>query len=307
MELIIEPKHIPTFIHIPKNAGTYVLSWFQMLNRVFCLKTEKNNIKGWTSERVRRHLVQLPNNKQLTCCIHTPTDIHLNSDAVIRDKKDTHCDSVALDDFLNLITSGNIEVFSISADPIGTGMSDNFKAIDSICATSNKSPCYFTILREPLSRAKSMFEYIKSDESSHEPTHKMYGEQNFHQFVCSLNLEDSWLIRHILNLSDNELLHESHYRQCCQILDRIKIYDIQQSPKAVDEIMGICYGLQKSDVEKRALSIDENKSSYSYNFKFSDLSIKEQETFLTRTYFDRKLYEKYVMREKFPGFKCFEN
>ena len=84
MSINPHPNHMPVFHHIAKNAGTYVLSWMMMLCRKYNIDIGKNKIPGWTSRRIRRSIVLLEDGKQLTCCIHTPTDVANINDAFQR-------------------------------------------------------------------------------------------------------------------------------------------------------------------------------------------------------------------------------
>jgi len=308
MELVSTPKHIPTFIHVPKNAGTYVLSWFHLLHKVYCLRLQKNQEEHWSENNIRRFIVRLSNNKELTCCVY------VNNNQIVTTEIDSHTNSIKLVDFLNSLNDKSLEVFSISVNPIGTGMKESFEAVDLICKSIHKDPCYFTILREPFSRAKSLFEYLNKENSKHEPSHNCFKLKNFHDYIASYYVEDSWIIRHILSLSQNSLiepsdfiLNKNHFLRCCEVLDGVRVYDMYDVDQAINEIISVCYGINQNDAKGHFglhlnSYINFNHTNYDHNYKFTDLNASSQLSFLSRTYWDRKIYEHFVMRNKFPGF-----
>ena len=62
----------------------------------------------------------------------------------------------------------------------------------------------YTTIRDPFERAVSLYNYINSSISSHEPNHKSLGLLTFDQYISSSEAEDSWLIRNLLDLPDSE-------------------------------------------------------------------------------------------------------
>ncbi|MAR66738.1 MAG: hypothetical protein CL833_05745, partial [Crocinitomicaceae bacterium] len=83
MSIIKDPEYLPVFHHIAKNAGTYVLSWAQMLCRRYHLMRGDNQQQCWTANRIRRVLVQLENGRQLTVIYYTPTDLTGSPDGIL--------------------------------------------------------------------------------------------------------------------------------------------------------------------------------------------------------------------------------
>ena len=181
MSINPHPNHMPVFHHIAKNAGTYVLSWMMMLCRKYNIDIGKNKIPGWTSRRIRRSIVLLEDGKQLTCCIHTPTDVaNINDAFQRRPESDEVTDYVELEPFIAAIVSGDIEPFSISVDPMEPGLAAPRLAIDKIMSASKRDhQLNFTVLRDPYERCKSLYNYLKSDSSKHEPTHNSIFSENF--------------------------------------------------------------------------------------------------------------------------------
>ena len=83
MSIIKDPEYLPVFHHIAKNAGTYVLSWAQMLCRRYHILRGDNTQQCWTANRIRRFIVKLKDQKELTIFYYTPTDLTGSNDGVL--------------------------------------------------------------------------------------------------------------------------------------------------------------------------------------------------------------------------------
>ena len=165
-----------------------------MLCRVYSIEMGCRTTPGWTSDRIRRSIVNIGDHKQLTCVIYTPTDVHINNEHFKSNPSgDGNSDWVDLGHFVEVIESGEIEVFSVSVDPVGDGasnMPDDYshgynqhrQALQLIQqATGHEHLLNFTILRDPWSRAQSMYNYLTTDASAHEPNHGTIQAEDFHQ------------------------------------------------------------------------------------------------------------------------------
>ena len=290
-------QYLPVFHHIAKNAGTYVLSWMMMLCRKYNIRLGNNQTPGWTSKRIRRSIVLLKEGKQLTCCIHTPTDVATINNNFKKDKfSDEVTDYVDLEPFIDSINNGDVEVFSISVDPTVPGVSIQRDAIEKIKhASKRKYALNFTVLREPFERSVSLYHYIKSDKSKHEPTHDSITSSSFLEYIQSDELEDSWLIRHLLDMQDSQVIEPRHFTLANEYLQYFRISDMGGVDELINNVFHGSYGILQSDVEPKVVAthINKNKTDKKLKFKFEDLDPTIQQTFLDRTYWDRKLWERY--------------
>lgn len=297
MSIIKEPKHLPVFYHIAKNAGTYVLSWMMMLCRKYNLHLGKNQLPGWTSNRIRRSIVLLKEGKQLTCCIHTPTDVATINNNFKKNKfSDEVTDYVDLESFIDSILNGDVEVFSITVDPTIPGASIQRDAVEKIKHASKRDhELNFTVLRDPFARSVSLYHYIKGDKSKHEPTHDSIASANLLEYLESSELEDSWIIRHLLDMQDSQVIEPRHFTLANQYLQYFRISDISGVDELINNVFHGSYGILQSDVESDVVAthINKNKTCKKTKIKFEDLDSTIQQKFLDRTYWDRKLWERY--------------
>ena len=300
------PSLLPVFYHIAKNAGTYTLGWMMMLCRVYSIEMGCRTTPGWTSDRIRRSIVNIGDHKQLTCVIYTPTDVHINNEHFKSNPSgDGNSDWVDLGHFVEVIESGEIEVFSVSVDPVGDGasnMPDDYshgynqhrQALQLIQqATGHEHLLNFTILRDPWSRAQSMYNYLTTDASAHEPNHGTIQAEDFIKYINSDELEDSWFIRNLLNLSDDTIIEPKHLTACDQYLRHWKVKSIQDTDQLIDQVFHGAYGVMRSDVEAEVVDVWRNNTPNKIKLEFNELDDQTQQTFLDRTYWDRKLYERY--------------
>ena len=335
MSIIHKPKHLPVFHHIAKNAGTYTLSWMQMLcRRYHILRGDNVPQQGWTASRIRRCLIELSEGNQLTVVYYTPTDLSgdpcwvmKNSDCTNPDgsldghklaqaqidfvnqrfpSEDGSTNHIPLDLFIEFVKNKEIEPFSISVDPMhwgGIQQLNSFgwlsaeEAIQKIIQTCEREKAInFTLLRDPYERAASLFYYLKSEDSSHEPNHNCLESEHFEQFLLSRELEDSWFLRNLIGLNWNEEIQQEHFDLACsKYLQHFAISDISGVDNLIDSVFYDSYGIRQTDVEDRVVQANISKNSTTKKIKipFYGLDLTTQQTFLDRTYWDRKLWERY--------------
>jgi hypothetical protein len=326
MSIIKDPEYLPVFHHIAKNAGTYVLSWAQMLCRRYHILRGDNRQQCWTANRIRRALVQLPDSKQLTVIYYTPTDLTGLPDGILEfsdckkpdgsiDKNilpnaqnsyihsilkqgtDPQTNIISSDKFIQFCESKDIVPFCVIIDPMEPGWLEARKCIDLIINKSErKHALHFSILRDPYKRAQSLFHYLTSDESWHEPTHDSIQAKNFEDYIQSDEVEDSWFLRSLMDMPDSAIIEPYHLTFAHEgYLKHFRIADTSKVDDLINNVFHGSYGILQSDVEDWVLknNIHKNSTPNKLKIKFEDLDPIIQQKFLDRTYWDRKLWERY--------------
>jgi len=333
MSIVHSPTHLPVFHHIAKNAGTYVLSWAQMLCRKYHMMRGDNRSWHWTSAKIRRGLITLIDGRQLTIIYFTPTDLTGSNLGIFSlipgleqeskdDKRrlvlnaqlnyinglypsggDEVTNIIPEEDFLNFIKNGDVIPFCVIIDPMDSGWKEARLYIDKILEASKRNSClYFTVLRNPYNRAQSLFHYLKGEESSHEPTHNLIQAKSFQDYIQSDEIEDSWFLRSILDMPNDQVIEPYHLTLTDEWLRHFRISDTSKVDDLINNVFHGAYGILQSDVEDHIVksNLHRNATPNKLTIKFEDLDPTVQQNFLDRTYWDRKLWERYCKNVDIP-------
>lgn len=283
---------IPIFLHIPKNAGTYVLSITMTLFRHYAIK--KNWNAGISYLNLRRILLQKNGTQIATLFVCDPEEVR-NAKNFEQHNTHQYCNIVDVELFSTEIKNGKLLLFSIIIEDNGIKLIKN-GFFDSLCNQNNLIPVYYTILRDPFDRCQSLYNYITSSSSIHEPTHGKIQFKTFEEYLSSNQLEDSWLIRNLINIPDSREITEEDFWQSCFILNQFKIKDINNVDLLFNQVFNECYGIDQSvvPIKYNYGEINKNSTFKKNKCSFNELDEKTKTYFLKRTEFDIKLYKKYI-------------
>ncbi len=290
----IEPPNIPVFLHTPRNAGTYVLSVTMAFFRFYGLQTGWRKKRDWNLD-LRRYQVLNNHRKQLaTLFIYDPKETRKCSKSIEPHPQCPNTSTVDLDGIGSVLQELNdraTDLFAIIIEPRGVGLVKN-GFFGMICEQAGKRPEYFTVLRSPYERAFSLYTYLTSSSSRHEPTHGIITASSFEEYVRSSQLEESWLIRNLCGIFDGGPITEGNFEEACLILNNFKMADVLKTDALIDGIFEKCYGLNRSAIQD---AIDFNKNATSgVKPNLCDLDEETQDLFLKRTEFDLRLYEHFL-------------
>jgi len=285
---------VPVFLHIPKNAGTYVLSWIMKLFRYYGIAKKWNNHVGWNL-CLRRLLITHENRVILTAFVYDKTNECKSNSFFNKVENDEYCNQTTLLYFLSELLNKRFFVFAliIEADGFSFFRQGLMVLFNQILDTT--SVCYM-ILREPFDRAKSMYSYINSTFSAHEPTHNNIKSKTFHDYINSSELEDSWLIRNLVGVSNNEEIQNTHYNDTCKLLHTFKIKDISKVDDLINEVFLECHNIAQSSIPDHMIDINLNNNSKKNildTISLNSLDEHTKNTFLKRTHYERLLYSNF--------------
>ena len=292
---------VPVLVHIPKNAGTYVVT------------TALRRLVHWHSSNKTGYVRLLKVTSQrsiftVICNFHTSEHKedpyimqHLDS---IRKGEHTHrlgrCSDATLERYLN---KGDMDVLFCVADAevldsesghvdMRTGLFECHRVIN----RAGKQPLNFTMLREPYSRQRSLYTYLMSDQSKHEPSHGMFEASTLEQFIAGDQVEDSWFIRVMLGMHHSVPLDMAWYNTCCDFLDhhRFVIRDIKHTNELLKQLLLQCHGCTE-DMETYEEHGNNTRYDKQDKLPFDQLPVAVQKRFQHRTRFDQMLWDRYCI------------
>ena len=269
---------IPLFYHIPKNSGTYV--YHSMLNAARLYNENKVQVIRVILEEkyVMAKLIVIDN-------LHFLNEY--DGFASLNSAKITW--NLRVDGLTEDILQ-QLSIHSVFIEARGFRHTEtSLKSLFLFLAKFNLHK--FIILREPFSREQSLYNYLTSDKSKHECTHGIFKNVSFEEHVMSKQIQDSWLIRSLLNIPMGEQLTEDHFNKTCEKMCNLNVYDIKDTDEVVKEMLLKCFNIQNFDIESAANKKHDNIYK---KIKFEELPLSSQNIFKERKYWDQKLYNYFI-------------
>ena len=285
MELTQQPKNIPVYLHIPKNAGTYLIHVF---TNYFV------RLGGNASELMVQRLTVFGDDFNLTLFVKFNSD-YWKTDENIKEHhfsaaRARKCGFPTLKTYMD---NNQLYVLAIVIEPEDGELRPSFSKTCQILNLCESKGVYFSIFREVFSRQQSLYNYITGEESSHEPSHNSIKETSFLEYLSSDSLEDSWLIRSTTGMKADWPITGFWLNQCYNFLDNFNflIKDIKNTDDIINEVLFSCFkeGLSDSDTNTTM----RNSTKIKNKITIEDLNKETKQTFLDKTYWDRKLWERY--------------
>jgi len=274
MNLLNMPKtKIPVFFHIPKNAGTYVYnvsfrlvaSRLNVAGRIYNLQVKKGGLTAYRLICSAKNVLS-EKYKKIN---------KTNDQAIVVDY-----DDLELDDL-------NLHFVEVCSSSFGSYKEELYKKLP-----NNVEPYEFLLLREVYSRILSIYSYLTSPESSHEPTSGLFGNKTFIEYLNSDQLESSWLIKSLLNLPEVTVINENHYRNACDILEGMLVCGVSATDSCLSTVFKKCHDFQNIELSNQ--KIYRNKTNKKTEQPFNTLDEATKAHFIQQTKWDRLLYEKFT-------------
>jgi hypothetical protein len=180
---------IPVFIHIPRSGGTYLKNKVKGFFRLYLNSFYKNNPFIYKDTGDARFIIY--RNEKLiikTISVKKNNKTILNVFCLDRySKNETEYEDMSLDCFFERMKE--LDIFSMVLE------ANSIKSKFNILKKINRILCvdfsFYAAIRDPEERLVSLFYYLKSDTSSHEPTHQIFKSESFEDFVDSSEASES--------------------------------------------------------------------------------------------------------------------
>ena len=302
-------KAIPVFVHVPKNGGTYIYNSIRAAARFFLKKIcelDPSNFSDSDDFRfIYRHDKKFPlreiniqEDGKVVFTIFSTDKIEnfLEKNNFVETDESIYYIDLSDDRIKNIISDSDI--FAAIVQPRGIKhlkyeVFENF-----FCLSDKNIFTFYFPLRDPVERLKSLFFYLKSENSRHEPTHGMYKSSTFEEFIIN-EAPDNWIVREFSNEKNDEIpFSEEKFAEFLSSINRkaFLFYSIDEIDKMIDKAFKI-YGFSfikdvpKSLKEMLVKYNSNNKNNWSYEKNESTESTEDIKKLYAEKLNQKTLYE----------------
>jgi SAM-dependent methyltransferase len=275
----IKINKIPVFFHVPKSAGSYIRSWQKKvlednLENGFCNKSIIiNNTEGNPILKL-----EIVDDGKLE------TNRYFNKNMYY----DSSVFEISIKDFKTWKKENQIKIFSCTI--LSYGFCIHEELLDLIKEISNKDLVNYIIIREPLDKEISFYNYIVTEKPHHEKDVIKLKSKSFKSYVESEEMSDSWLINSLVNAK--KPITEKDFDKTIEILKDFLVFDFDMIDHAIKKINKICYNIDLK-IDYNA-PINKNKSKIrAGSITREDVSEEIKKIFELRKKWEYKIYEKY--------------
>lgn len=285
---------IPVFIHTPRSGGTYLTNRIKGFFRLYLNSFFKNNPFIYKDNGDVRFIIY--RNKKLiikTISVKKNNKTILNVFCLDRySQNENEYEDMSLDCFFEKMEE--LDIFCIVLET--NFIKKKFNILKKIGRILCVDFSFWAAIREPEERLASLFYYLKSDMSSHEPTHQMFKSENFEDFIDSSEAsenEGSLLASEICH--PDKISDDSYENQVIPFLKKINIFKISNIDYMLKMAFLKRYGIEDdpsiySDVFDSFNKSNKNISADYINRNFN-LSIAGENKLKTITRFDKRIFE----------------
>ena len=289
-------KRLPCFLHVPRSGGTYLLYKSSEFLRLYGLKNNWNNRLNWNLD-IRLIFVSIDSKVIFTAIAYDRLQNYKNNKN-FKPIYGPYSDIIEYEKFIQVCQEDELIISSIAIESDGahlirSGFFDNF------LSKIGLSPIYYCTLREPYDRAVSLYYYINGASSAHEPTHNQIKSNSIEDYLCSYELEDSWLIRVLTGLEDSQEINEKSFEKACQLLSPFIIKDVSKIDELIHEVFSKKFDDASDILNELKTQTDfyKNKSEKKEYPNFLDLKEDTRAFFLERKKYDIGLYKQLILNK----------
>ena len=304
-----EHREIPVHIHIPKCGGSFVRHTLFHLLRLYCLAVRgippvKQGaiiyIGGDDTIGKPPHLIAY--------CFFAPPDVKLTKTPDLADQKIFY--RIPVEKFLELSKKGYLDVFSISATSLilGRKQTEEFNEIERAW-DGEFTLRYFTTLRDPFERAKSLY-YVQKNLRPHLAcfSYEYACLREFEDFCMAHYSEPNWVSRFLAYLFKNDTGAEADGVMTNAIFDslltsmgrKVRVISMRNIGQGLQEVFSEVYspyiGGLAAEIESQGPSECFNRTTKDINFKPEDLREACLNEFKSANSYDIALFQKYHER-----------
>lgn len=276
---ILNKRRVPVLFHVPKNAGTFLIG---TMTRFFVRLLDGD--RNTNMQRLHIQDEQFQGIMVFAFMIHESW----KSDERITENKNPapRARSIHLSTLLEYEKENKLVILGAAVESnLTCECIEQFNKIWDILQKGGFYPLNFAVIRDPWSRAQSMFAYLNSDTSSHEETNFTNKFKDFKSYLSSEMMEDSWVVRQIARIPNSEPIT---YQKCNEAISWMKknkfaCTHIKGVKYLIENVLYSCYNtvVEPSDLVGKVDNINKYEK-----VGFEDLDEDTQKKFKDRVKFD---------------------